>query len=376
MRKKYFIPITLSLCFTIGFLGCKNGEDNKDEASTRKTVLKSTREYKSFSKQFLDSIKSFFPEHFSGTVLLYKNGKMYKHAFGYRDAGDTDKMQIDDVFQLASVSKTVTATATLILVEDRILNLDSSLDVYLPDFPYPNVTIRHLLCHQSGIPNYMYLTDRYWSDTAPCMSNADLYKFFCVKKPRAYANPGQTFYYNNSNYAILSYLIEQVSGKPFHQFVEERIFEPAGMSNSFYIGHKPESIQEKVIVGRYQDYVYEDAYYMDGILGDKGLYSNVEDLFRFHQALANKKILNDTLLNTIQEANHRFDSRGCSYGLGFRLRKGDSGQWTYHNGWWRGFWTSFWNRFDDKICVVVLTNNTYSSHVNKMEIAELLAQTK
>jgi hypothetical protein len=74
----------------------------------------------------------------------------------------------------------------------------------------------------------------------------------------------------------------------------------------------------------------------------------------------------------MQEPSYAHNVYGGSYGLGFRLMKTPGGQWTYHNGWWRGFWTSFWNRFDRKACMVILTNNKRSSHVNKPGLADML----
>ena len=330
------------------------------------------REYKSFSNHFLDSLKAFFPIDFNGTVLVYKQGKLFKKAFGEIGLAHSSEMLIDDVFQLASVSKTVTAVATMVLIQEGKLALDSLVLKYLPDFPYPNVTIRQLLTHRSGIANYMYYTDTFWKDTARYMNNEDLYNFMKVSKPIPSLNPGAGFSYCNTNYAYLAYLISKIAGLPFHQFVEERIFKPAGMRNSFYLGYKPARIKARVLIGRLSHHEYNEPYYMDGVLGDKSLYSNVEDMFYFHLALSEGRLINKTLLNLMQEPSFQHNVYGGSYGLGFRLMKNYTGQWTYHNGWWRGFWTSFWNRFDEQVCVVVLTNSKHSSHVDKQGLANFV----
>jgi len=328
--------------------------------------------YKAFSRRFIDSVETFFTPDFNGTILLYKDGHLYKKAIGFRDLKRKERMQTDDVFQLASVSKTVTATAVMLLVQEGRIGLDSFVTLYLPDFPYQHVTVRHLLNHRSGLANYMYYTDTFWKDTARYMSNRDFYSFMLRSKPAPYMEPDKSFSYCNTNFAFLAVLVEQVSGKAFHSFVEDRIFKPAGMRNSFYMGHKPARVKAKVLTGRYDHYEYSGKYYMDGILGDKSLFSNVEDLFLFHLALSEGRLLKPEFLQMMQEPSYAHNVYGGSYGLGFRLMKTPGGQWTYHNGWWRGFWTSFWNRFDRKACMVILTNNKRSSHVNKPGLADML----
>jgi len=325
-----------------------------------------------FKKRFTDSIEAYFKQDFSGTVLLYKNGKIFKKAYGYRDFGKKSKMEIDDIFQLASVSKTVTGVATLLLVQDKKIALEDSVVKYLPDFPYPSVTIRQLLNHRSGLANYMYYTDTFWKDTARYMTSPDFYNFMVVHKPKPYLEPNVSFAYCNTNFAILAVLIEKVSGIPFHRFVEKRIFLTCGMKNSFYKGFRPERIKSKVLVGRYDRVDYSGTYYLDGVLGDKSLYSCVEDLFLFHKGLSDGRLINDSLMVDMQTPSYKYNVFGGSYGLGFRLANMPNGQWVYHNGWWRGFWTFFWNRFDQKACFVVLTNNKKSSHIDKVWLGEWL----
>jgi CubicO group peptidase (beta-lactamase class C family) len=353
---------------------CVNQNAKKKEKLTVKEdgFYNTEREYKTFSNHFIDSLHNFFPNGFNGTVLVYKEGKCFKKAFGKIGLTNSPEMAIDDIFQLASVSKTVTAVATMLLIQEGKLALDSLVLNYLPDFPYPNVSIRQLLTHRSGLANYMYFTDSFWHDTAKHMDQEDFYKFMKRSKPKPYLEPDVSFGYCNTNYAFLAYLISYISGQPFHQFVEERIFKPAGMRNSFFLGHKPERIRARVLIGRFDHYEYNETYYMDGVLGDKSLFSNVEDMFYFHLALSEGRLINKTLLKLMQEPSFKHTVFGGSYGLGFRLMKNHTGQWTYHNGWWRGFWTSFWNRFDKQVCVVVLTNNKHSSHVDKQGLANFV----
>ncbi len=362
--------LTLIICL---FSECDSGVRKK-----QKTIVKSdgfyvsNKKFKSFSRQYLHEASAFLPHDFNGCILMYKDGKIYRKAIGYRDLQRREKMDETDVFQLASVSKTVTAVAVMMLVQQKRIALDSMVGKYLNDFPYSGITVRQLLNHRSGLANYMYSTDTFWKDTSVCMSNKDFCHYMKTARPAVYTPPGISFSYCNTNFAYLAVLVSEVSDTPFHKFVEERIFKPAGMRNSFFHGYKSPRIKSRVLTGRYDQYEYKGTYYMDGILGDKSLYSNIDDLLSFHLALSEGRLLKPEYLGMMQEASYEHNVYGGSYGLGFRLMKTHSGQWTYHNGWWRGFWTSFWNRFDKKTCLIILTNNKRSSKVDKQGLAELL----
>lgn len=356
-------------------LSCDNNRRIKQQGEiSNDSFYSSKQQYKSFNSQFIDSLEQFFDPDFCGTVLVYRNGNLYKKAFGQRDLNKSTDMQLSDVFQLASVSKTVTATAVMLLVQEGKIKLDKDISTYLNDFPYPNISVRQLLSHRSGLANYIYYTDTFWKDTSKYMTNDVFYDFMVKNKPVPYLNPDVSFSYCNTNYAFLAVMVEKVSGMSFPKFVEERIFKPSGMRNSYYKGYRPERIKAKELVGRFDRYEYYGTYYLDGVLGDKSMYSNVEDMFAFHCALSEGRLLKIKYLKEMETPSYKYNIFGGSYGLGFRLMNTPNGQWTYHNGWWRGFWTSFWNKFDKNTCFVILTNNKRSSHVNKLALANFLLQ--
>ncbi len=333
--------------------------------------------FASFSKSFTDSLDAYFSHDFNGTVIMTKGHKQFKKAYGYADAYRKEKMPLNGLFQLASVSKTITSVATLLLVQRKQINIDSSVKCYLKDFPYGDVTVRQLLNHRSGLANYMYFTDGYWQDTGRCMSNKDFYDFMVKHQPTPYLKPDVSFSYCNSNFAFLVVLIEEISGKSFPEFVRDHIFKPCGMRHTFFYGYKPASNQSPVMTGRFDKYVYNETYYMDGILGDKSAYSSVEDMFLFHRGLLDGRLLNKDLMAMLQTPSFGPNIYGGSYGLGFRLKLTPNGQWTYHNGWWRGFWTFFWNRFDKDICFVILTNNHSSAgQVDEVMLGQWLIDAK
>lgn len=370
--RRHTINIAWILVFVLLHACQSDGEKASEAAEEKIGFYENHKAFKSFTKHFADSIDDCFKSDFDGTVLVYKQGKLFKRAYGKIDLRNSSKMRVDDLFQLASVSKTITAVALMQLLEKGQIQLEDTLQKFLPEFPYNGITIRQLLSHRSGLSNYMYETEYYWKDSNRYMQNKDLLTFIQTQKPRPYNYPNACFSYCNTNYALLPLIIEKVSGKAFHDYVFEYIFKPAGMRQTFFLGHKPNYIHSRVLIGRYDQYEYNTPYYSDAILGDKSVYSNVEDMLMFHLALSEGRLLKPSTMALMFTPSFPYYPNGMSYGLGFRLNKMPSGLWQYHNGWWRGFWTAFWNRFDKQICVVVLTNSKHSSHINKRALAELV----
>ncbi len=370
--RRYTINIAWILVIVL-LHACQSEGEKASEAAEKKIGFYQTKQsFKSFSKHFSDSLDDCFNRDFDGTVLVYKKGKLFKRAYGKIGLRQSPKMKVDDLFQLASVSKTITSVAVMQLVEQGKIQLDDTIQKYLPQFPYKGITIRQLLSHRSGLSNYMYETEYYWRDSARYMQNTDLLHFIQTQKPRPYNYPNACFSYCNTNFALLPLIVERVSQMAFHAYVFEHIFKPAGMKQTFFHGHQPNYIHSRILIGRYDQFEYDTPYYSDAILGDKSVYSNVEDMFMFHLALSEGRLLKPSTMALMFTPTFPFYPNGMSYGLGFRLNQSENGLWQYHNGWWRGFWTAFWNKFDQQICIVVLTNSKHSSHINKRALAELV----
>jgi CubicO group peptidase (beta-lactamase class C family) len=342
-------------------------------SSVQDSFYRYSKSFNSFKKKEQNFISSCFEKDFNGTILVYKKNKLYKSVKGYTDLNKQQKLDINDVFQMASVSKTITSIAILQLHQNGVIHLDSQVSKYLKELKYPHVTVRHLLSHRSGLANYMYYTDTFWKDKLKVMNNQDLYQFFIKSKPKVYTAPDVSFSYNNTNFALLPVLLERVTGQKFPTYVEDSIFKVAGMRNSFFYGHKPERIQSTVLTGRFVKELYEPNYYLNGILGDKSFFSCVEDMFMFYDALKEGRLLDKTLQDVAFQETYKPNVYGGSYGLGFRIKYIDGEKWVYHNGWWKGFWTFFWTNIEKDICLVVLTNNKKSS---RFELYDLLTNLK
>ncbi len=243
---------------------------------------------------------------FNGTILYAENGEtIFKNAYGYEDFRQKDSLQLNSTFQLASVSKMFTAAAIMLLKEKSKLQFDDTITKFIPEFPYYGITIRQLLTHRSGLSRYMSLADKYWDVNKP-INNEEVIDLFVKYKPDPYFKPNDGFHYCNTNYALLASVVERVSGKPFDVFVKEHIFGPLKMNDSFvYNLRDKEDINSSIHVGvpgyRYRRWrlVEVGDYYLNGVMGDKGVYASVEDLFKFNLALDNGTLVT---VSTLEEA--------------------------------------------------------------------------
>jgi CubicO group peptidase (beta-lactamase class C family) len=176
--------------------------------------------------------------HFNGAVLVADGDKIiFQNAFGYADLSNQQKNSIQTRFQLASLSKVFTAIAVMQLAEKGRIQLNDPLVKYLSAFPYPNITIRQILSHTSGLPDF---NEVYHEKSKHALNNSDIIPALILFGPLA-TEPGADWHYSSMGYALLANLVEKISGQTFPDFVEENICKPAGMLHSYvlspYIQH-------------------------------------------------------------------------------------------------------------------------------------------
>jgi CubicO group peptidase (beta-lactamase class C family) len=296
-------------------------------------------------------------EGFNGNVLLSHNGKvLYKNAFGYADLKRRSPLNIQSVFQLASVSKQFTSVAIMILHDHGKLDFGDPLQKYFPDLPYKDVTIRQLLHHRSGIPDYMNFAGRYWKKKNGLLSNADLLDMLERFHPKAEFKPDQRYRYSNTNYAILASLIEKLSGQPYGEFMKENVFKPLGMHSTFVFDPNNRLPIPFETIGHNKDCAPAHEDYLSGVVGDKGIYTTVDDMFAWDQGLYTESLVKQS---TLDEAYTplRNDDAYETYGYGWRIIMPDNGKKIlYHAGWWRGYNSLDVRRPEDKTFIVVLSN--------------------
>jgi CubicO group peptidase (beta-lactamase class C family) len=302
---------------------------------------------------------------FNGSILVAKKGTiLFEHYQGYSDPFlKQDTLDPKTAFHLASVSKTFTAMATLKLWEQGKLGLDDSLNKYFPDFPYNGITIKMLLSHRSGIPNYLHYLDHYKWDKRKMVTNADVLKSLYDYRPRLDFTSGKRFAYCNTNYVLLALVIEKVSGMSFKMFLESTFFRPLQMNDTYVF--TPQDVARSLPSFEWNNkrFPYE---FLDIVYGDKNIYSTVRDMLKWDQALyAGKLFARNTLDSAF--APYSFEKSGIrNYGLGWRMTLLPNGKkMLYHNGWWHGNNTVFIRLVDEEAMIVVLSNkfnrNVYST---------------
>ncbi len=302
---------------------------------------------------------------FNGTVLYAEKGRIIlQKAYGYKNVRrKKDSLVTSDAFQLASVSKMFTAMAIMILKNEGKVDYDEDITMYLPSFPYEGVTIRQLMTHRSGLPRYMSVAHEKWTNKKIPMDNDDMLDLFVEYTPDMYFKPNKGFHYCNTNYAMLGNIVESVSKMHFDEFVKARIFEPLGMSNSFVYNMRGDSAVslyvEKGVPGyyhkgwRWREMTNE---YLNGVMGDKNIYTSVEDLYKYDRALDSFTLLPDSIISeAFEPGSPKYWKRKNNYGFGWRIKE-DMDSTAYHFGWWKGFRTFYIRDMKHQKTLIVLTN--------------------
>ena len=170
--------------------------------------------------KLLDSL--FMQQKFNGNILIAEKGKViYSRSYGLANETTKEKLIQKSIFELASCSKQFTAMAVVILNEKKKLNFDDKISKYIPELSdYGGISIRNLLHHTGGLPDYMTLMDTVW-DKSKIATNKDIFEFFSKYKPKTLFEPNSKHEYSNTGYAILATLIERVSGQTYAEFLKE-----------------------------------------------------------------------------------------------------------------------------------------------------------
>lgn len=302
---------------------------------------------------------------FNGTVLYAEKGKVIlKKAYGYKNVRyKKDDLVTSDAFQLASVSKMFSAMSIMILKNDGKVDYDVDIRTYLPELPAENITIRQLMTHRAGLPRYMSLAHENWSNKKIPMDNDEMLELFVKYEPDMYFKANTGFHYCNTNYALLANIVERISGMHFEDFVMERIFKPLGMNNSFVYNMRGDTVVplyvEKGVPGyyhrgwRWREMTNE---YLNGVMGDKNIYTSVEDLYKYDRALDNFTLLPDSIISeAFEPGSPKYWKRKNNYGFGWRVKE-DMDSTVFHFGWWKGFRTFYIREMKHQKTLIVLTN--------------------
>ena len=306
---------------------------------------------------------------FNGVVLYAEQGRViYEKAFGWRDLNkrQKDSLRMDDAFQLSSDSKMFTAEAIMLLKAEGKLDYDDNVRKYIPELPYEGITIRMLLHHRSGLPRYDAMADQHWPNRKKPFSNEAMIKMLAEKKPEPYGTPDGFYFYNNINYALLATVVERASGQHFEDFMRERIFEPLKMSRSYiYSMRNDTAVSQYMPVDAHGHDLFKNGPlksqndYLNGVMGDKIMFSTVGDLWKFNQALDKHVLLPDSLQAEAFKPGSPEWKNDENYGFGWRMSKERPNMY-FHYGWWKGYRSAVIRDVNKNRFLAVLANTTFN----------------
>ncbi len=314
-------------------------------------------------------VDSFFAEFVSedtpgGAVIIVQNGKVLYHAaYGLANLENKTPLTTEHIFHLASVGKQMTSLGILMLAGEGKLNFDDPVGNYVPEAAHfgEDFTIRHLLHHTSGLPDYDdNISDALYarSDTP---TNEDLVAVLSemVELP---SNPGDYFEYSNPGYDLLAVIIERVSGETFPEFMQNRIFDPAGMTHTFSLPNETRRVDPLVAMsytgesGSPEAYPYDD---LDNLYGSGSIYSTTADMALYDEALYTGKFVSQATLDQAFQPAELNDGNTEPYGFGWELEEWNGESYVAHSGAWLGF-NSDYIRFPQRhFSVIVLLNRDY-----------------
>jgi len=334
--------------------------------------------------QKIDSLFAVVPD-FSGVVLVADKGKpIYHKAFGLANVDTKQNLDTASIFELASVSKQFTAMLISMLRVEGKLNYDDQLEKYLPGLPYKGITIRHLLTHTSGLPDYQQLMDEKW-DKSKVATNEDILLYLKKFHPTSLFKPGEKYEYSNTGYVLLGSIVEKVSGKDFVALCREKIFNPVSMTSTNIRTKKEKDLIANFALGymfvrEKNKYLRADSFpssnytiWLGGRKGPGRISSTTSDLLKWDRSLYSEKLVDAKTMNEIFSPAKLNDGSLSNYGFGWMLRK-DSvlGKIVYHTGDNPGYKTEILRYLDRDKTVIVLCNNAHAKFADLIEDVEQL----
>ena len=232
-------------------------------------------------RQYFRKLSAFFDttllkSNFNGGILIAREGAIiYERYQGFADLRKKDTLTDTTSFHIASTGKTFTAMAVLRLVQENRLGLNDTIDKFFPGFPYPGITVKMLLNHRSGLPNYVYFVYNSGWDVKKLASNEDVLQVMYTHKPNRSFPPDKHFSYSNTNFVLLAMIVEKVTGMHFAQYMQQYFFGPLQMRHTYVFTLADTARAQPSFTGRG---TYWENDFLDATYGDKNIYSTPRDL--------------------------------------------------------------------------------------------------
>lgn len=307
----------------------------------------------------METITTYFRErrpNFSGSVLIAKKGKIVFHeAFGKSDFETQMMNTVYSQFPIASLTKIFTILAGFQLVEQGKLVLSDPLGKYINDSPYHGVTIQHLLNHTSGIINYV--TERDALSWERCYQPEEIWRY--IRGKELHFAPGSKFLYSNSNILLLAMILEKITDTPYREYVKQKIFVPAGMTNTGFEGEKFPLLAQGHVNGK-----KKKAWDSQFGYGCADIVSTTQDLFRFLQSYKKCQLLSRDNKNRMETVTFRHKKRFhvslVASGWFYRF---EHGMGIGHSGAHPAGYVCRWDlNMNHETEIIILSNNVISYH--------------
>ena len=367
---------TILFIIFIGFISCENSTSqyqNEYKKLFNFRKLKNSEKKMYYNKSEILYNQLLGRSNFNGGILIAKNGEIvYEKYNGYSNLTTKEPINSNTTFHIASVSKTFTAMAILRLWEQHKLNISDSLQQFFPSLPYHNITVKDLLSHRSGLPNYLYFSDTAFKKNSR-VTNNDVLNYMIYAQPALYAKPNKIFHYCNTNYVLLALIIEKTTGISYPKYMKDSIFNPIGMKNSFVFSIKDTNNYSPSYGYNNQPFNLEN---IDCIYGDKNIYSTVQELLLWDKALYNNSIVSEVTYKIATEPCSNERKSIHNYGLGWRLFISKSDKKVYHNGWWHGNNAVFVRLIKDTATIITLGNKYNRSIYTTAKMANIFSTSK
>ncbi len=367
MKNLKLNKLFLVIGFAVTFISCTQQENDKKELPQKENIAtykipvpsviaeKEKKRIYNECAMFYDTLLN--PSGFNGGIIVAKGGNIIFEKYkGSINLDGKDSITASTPLHIASVSKTFTAMAILKLQEQGKLLITDTITKFFPDFNYAGVTIKTLLSHRSGLPNYLYFMDDLGWPKDSIMQNVDILKWLIAKKTsmKNLVAADTKFNYCNTNYALLALIIEKVTGTSYPSYLNKNIFKPLGMSNTFVHHRGDTMIRSKSFDWKGREMPDNN---LDEVYGDKNIYSTVQDLLKWDRALSTHTFLSDKTLQTAYTPYSNEKPGIKNYGLGWRMNiYGEDKKIIFHNGWWHGNNAAFIRLTKEDATIIVLSN--------------------
>ena len=334
----------------------------------------------------LDSLLGSVKDYSCVLLVAEKGETVYHKAFGYNNFNTKEAMKTSSIFEIASVSKQFTAMTIMMMYDAGKLDFDDPVSKYIAGLPYPGVTIRHLLNHTSGLPDYQEVMDKHWDKTRVA-GNTDNIAYLIQYHPPVLFLPGAKYEYSNTGYMLLASITEKVSGQDFVEFCRQRFFIPYKMSKTDI-----RSLEEKknlaglavghIYVKERQRYTPADSFpafnyaiWLGKRVGPGRVSSTTGDLLKWDRALySNQLVKSETLQKAFTPANLN-DGSLSQYGFGWHLETSPKwGKVVRHSGDNPGYKTQYIRYIDADKTLILLSNTDHARQGSIVQALEKIIE--